>query len=336
MGSLQEVAIPAPKVRCGVPASAYVAFRRNGGFPPTTFQCEMRFTGAFWSMSHGLPPARAHPRGVSELVSAPTPNSFPPPTLTPHRANLIMCLWWLLDGKVVADFVYPLPPLSCPALDCDPDSGEPDGGDGVEDVFPLEAFEVSASDFMAKVAVPNFRTAWEVRKHAPRKSAILLGCCPAAVHVHCSPRSMATMGGSCRALHEVCVVSACILSSLSPLSLYFVTRCVPVALVVPIPAQGMSPEGEVVESFALSFKTVSDAVTAVLDFLGMAACDGTGVVKEGANKHNGYLSGVFLGGIRVLARVALVIEDPASGCILKIAVRSEDPDISRLVADCIH
>ena len=98
----------------------------------------------------------------------------------------------------------------------------------------------------------------------------------------------------------------------------------------------MSPEGEVVESFALSFKTVSDAVTAVLDFLGMAACDGTGVVKEGANKHNGYLSGVFLGGIRVLARVALVIEDPASGCILKIAVRSEDPDISRLVADCIH
>lgn len=43
---VQEVAIPAPKVRCGVPASAYVAFRRNGGFPPTTFQCEMRFTGA--------------------------------------------------------------------------------------------------------------------------------------------------------------------------------------------------------------------------------------------------------------------------------------------------
>jgi hypothetical protein len=28
------------------------------------------------------------------------------------------------------------------ALDCDPDSGEPDGGDGTEDVFPLEAFEV--------------------------------------------------------------------------------------------------------------------------------------------------------------------------------------------------
>jgi hypothetical protein len=166
--------------------------------------------------------------------------------------------------------------------------------------------------------------------------------------------------------------------------------------------QGMPADGEVVESFALSFKTVAEAFTAVLDFLGMAACDGTGVVKDGyvpaphvlsrprydpntyaltytrakvcaytrlppclaywrvlcfarlmlhasalapcpcphpmdsATKHNGYLSGVFLGGVRVLARVALVIEDPAAGCILKIAVRSEDPEVSRLVADCIH
>ena len=100
--------------------------------------------------------------------------------------------------------------------------------------------------------------------------------------------------------------------------------------------QGMPAEGEVVESFALSFKSVADAVAAVMDFLGMAACDGTGVVKDGATKHNAYLSGVFLGGVRVLARMALVMEDPAAGCVLKIGVRSEDPDISRLVADCIH
>jgi hypothetical protein len=38
----QEVSLPAAKVRCGVPASAYVAFRRGGGFPATTFQCEVR------------------------------------------------------------------------------------------------------------------------------------------------------------------------------------------------------------------------------------------------------------------------------------------------------
>jgi len=99
--------------------------------------------------------------------------------------------------------------------------------------------------------------------------------------------------------------------------------------------EAMPVEGEVLESFALSFKTVPEAVTAVLDFLGMAPCDGTGVVKEGSNKHNAYLSGVFLGGVRVLARMAIVIED-ATGCILKIAVRSEDPAVSRTVADCIH
>jgi coatomer subunit gamma len=142
--------------------------------------------------------------------------------------------------------------------DCDPDSGEPDS-EGYEDVFPLEAVEVPTSEFMAKVAVSNFRAAWE----------------------------------------------------------------------------GLSEDGEVLESFALSFKTVPEAVTAVLDFLGMAPCDGTGVVKDGSTKHNAYLSGVFLGGIRVLARMAVVIDD-TNGCVLKIAVRSEDADVSRLVADCIH
>ena len=99
--------------------------------------------------------------------------------------------------------------------------------------------------------------------------------------------------------------------------------------------EALGEDGEVLESFALSFKTVPEAVTAVLDFLGMAPCDGTGVVKDGSTKHNAYLSGVFLGGVKVLARMAIVIDD-AQGCVLKIAVRSEDADISRLVADCIH
>lgn len=99
--------------------------------------------------------------------------------------------------------------------------------------------------------------------------------------------------------------------------------------------EASSEDGEVLESFALSFKTLSEAVSAVLDFLGMAACDGTGVVKDATNRHNAYLSGVWLGGVRVLARMAIVIDD-ANGCVLKIAVRSDDPDVSRAVADCIH
>lgn len=59
------------------------------------------------------------------------------------------------------------------------------------------------------------------------------------------------------------------------------------------------------------------------------------VYVRSCSKHNAYLSGVFLGGVKVLARMAVVVEEGGS-CILKIAVRSDNPDVSRIVADCIH
>lgn len=109
---------------------------------------------------------------------------------------------------------------------------------------------------------------------------------------------------------------------------------------VPVPNfraawESMGESGEVLESYGLNFKNLPDAANAVFDFLGMAPCDGTGVVKEGTTKHSAYASGVFLGGVKVLARMMLVIEE-VNGCVLKINVRSEDPQISRVVADCIH
>lgn len=98
--------------------------------------------------------------------------------------------------------------------------------------------------------------------------------------------------------------------------------------------EAMGTDGEVLESYALAFKDAATAVDAVLAFLGMAACEGTGEVKEGATRHNAYLSGVFLGGFKVLARMAVSVD--GGDCVLKIAVRSEDGDVSRLVADCIR
>jgi len=95
---------------------------------------------------------------------------------------------------------------------------------------------------------------------------------------------------------------------------------------------------EVLEKFALQFKKQEDAVTAVINFLGMQPCDGTGNIKpgEGGKKpHMLHLSGVFVGGTQVLGRAQVAAQGDASGVLLKIAVRSDDPTVSRMVADCI-
>jgi coatomer protein complex subunit gamma len=96
---------------------------------------------------------------------------------------------------------------------------------------------------------------------------------------------------------------------------------------------------EVLEKFALQFKKQEDAVAAVIDFLGMQPCDGTGHIKpgEGGKKpHMLHLSGVFVGGRNVLARAQVAASGDAAGVLLKIAVRSDDSDVSRMVADCIR
>ena len=140
----------------------------------------------------------------------------------------------------------------------DPATGE-DEGEGFEEEYPLEDLEISTSDFMAKVAVGDFRKSWE------------------------------TMGNG----------------------------------------------NEVLEKFALQFKNQEDAVAAVIAYLGMQPCDGTGTVKPGGKPHMLHLSGVFVGGRSVLARAQIALQGEAGGVILKIAVRSEDEGVSRMVADCI-
>ncbi|CAM9626678.1 unnamed protein product [Scytosiphon promiscuus] len=97
----------------------------------------------------------------------------------------------------------------------------------------------------------------------------------------------------------------------------------------------MGAEAEVLEKFALGFKRLQEAVAAVEDFLGMQTCDGTGSVSAGKKEHALHLCGIFVGNVPVLVRAQLNA-DPQAGCILKIAVRSNQPDVSRMVADCIQ
>lgn len=96
-------------------------------------------------------------------------------------------------------------------------------------------------------------------------------------------------------------------------------------------------ENEVMEKFALQFKKMEEAVAAVIDFLGMQPCDGTAQLKpnSGGKPHMLHMSGVFMGNQQVLARAQIAMQGDSGGVVLKIAVRSEDAGVSRMVADCI-
>lgn len=98
--------------------------------------------------------------------------------------------------------------------------------------------------------------------------------------------------------------------------------------------EAMGDEGEVMEKFALSFKSLPEAVTGVINFLGMQPCEATAQPQPKAKVHMLLLSGVFLGGTRVLARCQ--IGNNGQQCVLKIGVRSDNAEISQIVADCIQ
>jgi coatomer protein complex subunit gamma len=100
----------------------------------------------------------------------------------------------------------------------------------------------------------------------------------------------------------------------------------------------LGTDGEVLEKFALQFKKLEEAVAAIIEFLGMQPVDGTGLVppSDGTKKpHILHLSGVFVGNVAVLVRAQLQVDD-ASGVVLKMAVRSQNKEISQLVAECIR
>lgn len=90
------------------------------------------------------------------------------------------------------------------------------------------------------------------------------------------------------------------------------------------------------EKFALAqYKSVQPAADAVIDFLGLAPCEGTGSVPAKARQHMLLLSGLFVGGVRVLARI-LLASDEGQGTTLKLAVRSTSMEVTQTVIECIR
>eukprot|EP00741_Cyanophora_paradoxa_P012774 tig00020629_g12339.t1 len=93
--------------------------------------------------------------------------------------------------------------------------------------------------------------------------------------------------------------------------------------------------GEVIETYTLSsMKSCPDAVKAIQDFLGMQACEGTDQLPPNARTHTLLLSGLFVGGIQVLAQAQIAV-DATQSVNLKLAVRSPDRSVSEFVASSV-
>ena len=78
---------------------------------------------------------------------------------------------------------------------------------------------------------------------------------------------------------------------------------------------------EIIKKYSLGLDNLQSAVSAVLDLLGMQACENSGVVADGARSHAVNLTGQWYGGVGVLARAGFML-DAKHGVTLKIAVRS--------------
>jgi coatomer protein complex subunit gamma len=146
--------------------------------------------------------------------------------------------------------------------DVDKSTGEmiDEDDEGYAEEFPFEDVEIGPADFMARVNVGNFRSAWEQIGNSAEKTDKL-------------------------ALRQ--------------------------------------------------FKTIGDAVAAIIDALGMQPCEGTASVPSEAMKHMLMLGGSFCGNIKVLARVQLVVDSKNGGVLIKMGVRSEDEEVTNIVFSCL-
>ncbi|XP_075501702.1 coatomer subunit gamma-like [Primulina tabacum] len=94
----------------------------------------------------------------------------------------------------------------------------------------------------------------------------------------------------------------------------------------------LGPDFERVDEYGLGPReSLTEAVNAVINLLGMQPCEGTETVPSNSRSHTCLLSGVYIGNVKVLVRLSFGI-DGAKEVAMKLAVRSENETVS----DAIH
>lgn len=76
----------------------------------------------------------------------------------------------------------------------------------------------------------------------------------------------------------------------------------------------------------------TEAIQNIVNFLGMQPCERSDKVPEGKSSHSLFLAGVFRGGVDVLVKARLALQDTVK---MQITVRSTDPEISELITSAV-
>ncbi|KAK3920493.1 Coatomer subunit gamma-2 [Frankliniella fusca] len=90
---------------------------------------------------------------------------------------------------------------------------------------------------------------------------------------------------------------------------------------------------ELEDTYALtSMRSLQEATTNIVQFLGLQPADRSERVQEGKSSHTLYLAGVFRGGHDVLVRAKLALAD---GVTMQLTVRASNPDVAELVTSAV-
>lgn len=94
-----------------------------------------------------------------------------------------------------------------------------------------------------------------------------------------------------------------------------------------------SEDTQAVETYNLSsIKSLEDGVREIVNYLGMSPCDGSEVPKK--TRHVLYLSGIFVGNVKVLVRVRMKLD--ANGVSIEVTARSSSELVNQTVANAIQ
>eukprot|EP01006_Ploeotia_vitrea_P034526 TRINITY_DN65761_c11_g3_i1.p1 TRINITY_DN65761_c11_g3~~TRINITY_DN65761_c11_g3_i1.p1 ORF type:complete len:961 (+),score=596.77 TRINITY_DN65761_c11_g3_i1:134-3016(+) len=99
--------------------------------------------------------------------------------------------------------------------------------------------------------------------------------------------------------------------------------------------EGLTSDVEVVKKYSLGLDDLQVAVDAVIEMLGLQACEDSGTVPEDKRSHACNLYGKFIGDVPVLCRAGFML-DAKHGVTLKIAVRCQDPQVATMLSNCVR
>ncbi|KAL8540244.1 hypothetical protein ACS0TY_001723 [Phlomoides rotata] len=95
------------------------------------------------------------------------------------------------------------------------------------------------------------------------------------------------------------------------------------------------PDFEHTDEYGLGPReSLTEAVNAVINLLGMQPCEGTEVVPSNSRSHTCLLSGVYIGNVKVLVRMSFGI-DSSKEVAMKLVVRAEDDNVSLAIHEIV-